>query len=111
MYEEAEMLVLTYLKKNKISFDTIALHEAIELNKNLVKLPFQIKDQKIILSHNIWEFYKSVLSGTPILLEKIETKYLIDKSFKTWNSWETWAREVVWWCNKKGAYMYTIKNI
>ncbi len=32
--------------------------------------------------------------------------YFIDRTGETWNSWEDWCEKVVWWSNKKGAYLY-----
>jgi len=36
-------------------------------------------------------------------------KCFIDRTSETWNSWEDWCEKVVWWSNKKGAYLYTCK--
>jgi hypothetical protein len=30
----------------------------------------------------------------------------IDRSSKPYYDFQTWCREVVWWGNKKGAYLY-----
>lgn len=108
-YSEAKARIFYYLNEKSIVFDKRMLHEAIELNKSLMKLPFQKNDQEITLSYNLWESYRSILAGEHIQIEKKTMKYVIDKTTKIWNSWEDWAREVIWWENKKGAYMYKIK--
>jgi len=30
----------------------------------------------------------------------------IDRTREIWDSWEDWCEKVVWWSNKKGAYLY-----
>jgi len=86
------------------------LHESILLNRSLIKKPFQTEDLDLELSYNIWEFYRSVLCGEAIPLESKPTKYHIDRTSQTWSTWDVWFREVVWWGNKKGAYLYGTRS-
>ena len=44
--------------------------------------------------------------GRKKLLKTGNFKCLIDRTNETWNSWEDWCKKVVWWSNKKGAYLY-----
>ena len=60
----------------------------------------------ITSSYNIWEFFQSVLVGKPILLDEVGCNYHINRAGFCWSSWEKWYREVVWYGNKKGAYLY-----
>ena len=46
------------------------------------------------------------MKGTDVDFSSGEYHYVIDKTSETWESWEEWCRKVVWWCNKKGAYLY-----
>jgi radical SAM superfamily enzyme YgiQ (UPF0313 family) len=105
-YEEAERALLGFLREKFIAIPPLILHEAIELNRNLIKLPFQAEDLELTLTFNVWEFYQSVLSGTVMPLEERINRFRIDRTSKTWSSWEDWYREVVWYGNKKGAYLY-----
>ncbi len=105
-YAEAESALLAYFKAKGIEIDTALLHEAIDLNHKLIKLPFQKEDIALPASHNIIEFYQAVLRGLPIPLEKTRSMYHVDRTTKTWDSWDRWYREVVWYGNKKGAYLY-----
>ena len=105
-YEEAEKALLGFLGEKFIAIPPLVLHEAIELNRSLTKLPFQTQDLELTLSFNIWEFYKAVLRGTAIPLEEKPDGFRIDRTTKTWSSWDDWYREVVWYGNKKGAYLY-----
>ena len=110
-YQETEEMLAHLLRTNFIDLPPRLLHEAMELSKNLIKLPFQTQDLDLIVSHNIWEFYQSVLVGTPIPLENRECTYHIDRTSVTWSSWDDWYQQVVWYGNKKGAYLYTSQVI
>lgn len=110
-YEEAEKALLGYLQDKFLAVPPLLLHEAVKLNRSLIKLPFQTQDLDLTLSFNIWEFYQSVLKGQMIPLENRPTRYRVDRTSKTWSSWEEWYREVVWYSNKKGAYLYGQRSV
>jgi radical SAM superfamily enzyme YgiQ (UPF0313 family) len=110
-YVEAEQLLNRLLDDRFLSLAPDLLHEAIELNRNLIKLPFQTEHLDLDLSHNIWEFYQSSLSGRTTVLEKRSSKYHIDRTTHSWSSWDEWFQEVVWYGNKKGAYLYGNDNV
>lgn len=105
-YLEAEKMLTHFLKTKSIDLPPLLLHEAIKLNKNLMKLPFQTEDLDLKISYNIWEFYQSAVVGAPISLENREHIYHINRSRVTFSSWHEWCREVIWYGNKKGAYLY-----
>ena len=84
------------------------LEQAFLLNKNLIKIPFVNEGLEIELTYNIWDIYRINLVGESIAIENGLYKYSINRSSKTWNSWEQWYREVVWYSNKKGAYLYSV---
>jgi radical SAM superfamily enzyme YgiQ (UPF0313 family) len=107
-YAEAEKELGRFLKKRGLSLPQGLLHGSTLLNRNLIKLPFQKKDLTIESSYNIWEIYQAALRGKSISLENGKRKYLIDRSSLTWSSWEDWCKEVIWYGNKKGAYLYRI---
>ena len=79
------------------------------LNKLLIKQPFQNKDVEVQLSYNIYDFYNSVKAGKKISFKKKKNIYNIDRTSTTWSSIEDWSREVVWYENSTGAYMYDTK--
>ncbi len=84
----------------------VQLTEAFELNRKLVKLPFIQNNLDMKLTYNLWEFYQSVLNGNPIALEPISSNYHINRTNYHWSSWDEWCQEVIWYGNKKGAYLY-----
>lgn len=92
------------------------LLDAIKLNRSLIKLPFRTTDLELSLSYNIWEFYRAVMVGQTISITPGTYQYIIDRTTKTaerierWDSWEEWYEKMVWWCNRRGAYLYGNKN-
>jgi len=105
-YKEAEEMLAHFLASKYVQLPALLLHEAIELNKNLIKLPCQTEDLDLTLSYNIGEFYQSVLVGVPIPLENRECTYHINRTGQIFLSWEDWFRDVIWYGTKKGAYLY-----
>ena len=76
------------------------------LNKSLIKLPNQTRDLSIRLNWNILDVYNATLLGKESTLKEGRFSYFIDRTSETWDSWEDWCEKVVWWANKKGAYLY-----
>ncbi len=107
-YQETKLLLTRFLDSRFISIPLI-LHEAIKLNRTLVNQPFQTEDVELELWHNIWEVYQAARQGVKVPLENQPKLYRIDRLSANRSSWEAWYREVVWWGNKKGAYLY--KNV
>lgn len=107
LYQEVENLFTHFLQQKDSEVPPV-FQEAIRLNRTLVNQPFQT-DVDLTLSYNVWEFYQGVLTGVNIPLEQKTHHYHINRSATTMSSWEDWYREVVWYGNKKGAYLH--KNI
>lgn len=110
-YAEAEKEFEWFLRKKGLYLPPGLLHESVFYNKNLMKLPFQKEDISVELSYNIWEIYRASLKEKSASLKKGNYNYLIDRSCITWSSWEDWCREVIWYGNKKGAYLYRSKQL
>ena len=105
-YREAEEALRRVLKEHGKELPEGLLHEAVEYNRALLKLPFQTEDRILELSYNLREFYRCVLEGRPRTLERKPTAVRIDRTRHRWTAWEDWFREVIWYGNKKGAYLY-----
>ena len=82
------------------------LQDAVALNRALLKVPFQTEDLEVITSYNVWEVYRAAVRGEKVPLEHGPRLHRIDRTSRRWHSWEQWCREVVWYGNKKGAYLY-----
>ncbi|MBI2676543.1 MAG: hypothetical protein HYX21_01135 [Candidatus Yanofskybacteria bacterium] len=108
-YQEAGKLLANCLDPAQ---DTDILFESAKLNQSLIKLPFQTSDLELTMSYNIWEFYKAVMMSKTLPIVAGNYKYVIDRTSPTehWDSWEEWYQKMVWWCNRRGAYLYGNKN-
>ncbi len=105
-YQEAESTLDHLLrKKGHKGYDKI-LSEAIYFNKELLKMPFNNKDKRINLDYNMGRIYKAGLIAKKVPIIEGEFPYIIYRTGDKWDSWEDWCREVVWWGNKKGDYIY-----
>jgi radical SAM superfamily enzyme YgiQ (UPF0313 family) len=105
-YVEAERLLSKLLRARFIDLPPDLLHEAVQLNKQLLRLPFQVEDLDVAASYNVLGFYLSALGGEPIPLERHEITYHVNRTKVAYSSWDTWCREVIWYGNKRGAYLY-----
>lgn len=105
-YDEAEKAILAFFRNRSMAVSNSLLRESLFLNRHLIKMPFQDDYLNVKLSHNVWEVYSEALRGRSISLKKGNFIYRIDRSSETWPSWDVWCKEVVWYGNKKGAYLY-----
>ena len=86
------------------------LLESLKLNESLIKLPFQIEDLELNLNYNIWDVYQVVLLGRTADYKFGQYSYTIDRTTDKWGSWGEWCQKMVWYCNRRGAYLYGNKN-
>jgi len=82
------------------------LTESAKLNRAMLKLPNQTENIKLDVKYNIWEYFQAVVQGEEISLEECEKTITIDRTTTTWNDTDTYCREVIWYGNKMGAYLY-----
>jgi hypothetical protein len=87
------------------------LEDAVHLNRALLKVPFQKEDLSLHLQYNVWEHYQGVLVGDEVPLQERPSVRAIDRSSVSWWSWDEYCREVIWYGNKKGAYLYSQKEV
>ena len=87
---------LDYAMKSKYTIDIIVTSESI-------KVADLVHGYR---HHNILDVYTETLLGRSSILKRGKFTYYIDRTSDTWDSWEDWCEKVVWWSNKKGAYLY-----
>ena len=105
-YVDAKEILYSVLDKHDIKNYDKVISDSILLNKSLIKLPNQTQDLQVKLNWNISDVYNQTLLGKPSVLRRGDFTYFIDRTSETWDSWEDWCEKVVWWSNKKGAYLY-----
>ena len=103
-YEEARELILNNVGN---SLNSEPLIEAIKLNQHLIKTPFHSNDLYFDANFNISEFVQSIILGAQVPLSNaMPTKIKIDRTSESWDSWDDWYRKVVWYGNRRGAYLF-----
>ncbi len=108
-FTDAEKRLMTIAaNSNRISPEIIS--QAIFLNQNLLKQPFIKQDKVIECDYNLWEVYQAAIKGISLELEKRKCFYTVDRTSQCWDSWEAWCREVIWYGNKRGDYIYSVKR-
>jgi radical SAM superfamily enzyme YgiQ (UPF0313 family) len=105
-YEQSEEMINTSFSGKLQALPANLLHEAMSLNRALIKLPFQKEDICLKTSFNIWDYYRAALVGEKFELKPQTTENRIARSKAAYSSWDDWYREVIWYGNKKGAYLY-----
>lgn len=110
-YDEVETLLVDYLHARSIALDSSLLSQAIKLNRQLIRVPFQIQNLEIELTYNVWEIYRGVLTGTSVELESGEHGYRIIRTRPAWFSWEDWCRHVTLCHWARDLYWYPIRSL
>lgn len=106
-YKEAGERLVSQVREKHGTANLDPIAEALKLNGMLVKQPFDNEDVSLDLKYNIMDFYMGVRRGEGVPLKEVATTVKIERSVKPYDDFQTWCREVVWWGNKKGAYLTT----
>lgn len=107
-YREAERIMIDFIVSDNPPAGILL--DSLKLNKSLVKIPFQTEDLELDLDYNIWEIYRATLLGGAANFKSGHYHYLIDRTTERWDSWQDWCQKVVWYGNRRGAYLYGNKN-
>lgn len=105
-YEEAERLLVASFGVSGLPEFPDLISSAVAVNQALVKIPFAQSDIQIQTSWDMVEFRRSVMRGEKMELTKGSFLYAVDRTSERWNSLDEWCRDVVWYGNKRGAYLY-----
>jgi radical SAM superfamily enzyme YgiQ (UPF0313 family) len=106
-YEEARDILHRMLYELNATIPINLLHESLELNRALIKMPFQTEDTAITSAYTLWDFYKETIRGAQATLRRCDPEiHIIDRTSERWDSWEDWYKKMVWWGNRRGAYLY-----
>jgi radical SAM superfamily enzyme YgiQ (UPF0313 family) len=105
-HEAGEILNAICYRYGGAAETTRIVADAIKLNANLLHQPYQPHDIEIKLEYDIMNFYNAVRCGESAEIQQQPTIIHIERSRRFYNDFSAWCREVVWWGNKKGAYLY-----
>lgn len=101
-YDECQSSLLALCPPN---VDSLLLAEAIKLNKELISTPHKHGEVNIELAYDLsafWGAFKSGASQSKPSMQK--TLFQVKHPIK-YDSINDWCQRVVWWGNKKGAYL------
>jgi radical SAM superfamily enzyme YgiQ (UPF0313 family) len=109
-YAEAEERLLAWAGRNAGRVEPAVISQAVHLNRSALKQPFVADDLSFQSDCNLWEIYQAALRGEHAPLAKGAYRYRIDRTTQSWTSREEWCREVIWYGNKKGDYLYPVQR-
>lgn len=87
-----------------------AIQDALRINQLMVSQPNLPDDVDITLHYNVVAFWTGICAGEPVPLVRGDYPHTVLCSKRYYSDFQIWCREIVWWGNKKGAYLYAIKN-
>ena len=106
-YAEAGKLLSETLAARHSGLPMDVIEEAIKLNHALVHQPFAKTNLKVKLRYDLLDYWNKVRGGEQALLREQPMVIEIDRTSKPYDDFQKWCREIVWWGNKKGAYLYS----
>ena len=106
-YAEAGKLLAETVSARHSGLPMDVIDEAIRLNHALVNQPFAKTNLKIKLRYDLLDYWQKVRTGEQALLVEKPMLVEIDRTSKPYDDFQKWCREIVWWGNKKGAYLYS----
>jgi radical SAM superfamily enzyme YgiQ (UPF0313 family) len=105
-YDQASALLVEMVESSGRIVPIEAVHDAIKLNHALVSQPFVADDTVVALRYNILQFWRGIREGERVPLQEGSYGITVERSKSHYADFDRWCREVVWWGNKKGAYLY-----
>jgi radical SAM superfamily enzyme YgiQ (UPF0313 family) len=105
-YNEATRILVELIPSEDQKEFAQVLKESLAINQALLKQPNLKEDVEVDLEYNTLDIYSGVLRGESVSLQRKRSTYRIDRAVTVWVDWETWCREVIWYGNKKGDYLY-----
>lgn len=109
-YREAVLAIMRCIDSKSQSIPSQVLEDAAKLNRAMLKMPFLNSDLVVKLGWNVWDVYLAARKAEKEDFVPGEQAHLIDRTSERWSSWDEWCREVIWYGNKRGAYLYGNKQ-
>lgn len=105
-YDEAFRIIAEALADSGGEALESAVRDAVRLNRSMLKSPNADGDLTVPLQWNVLEVYNAALQGDKIPLRPTSDLVHVGRTAESWEDLNDWCRRVVWWGNKKGAYLY-----
>jgi radical SAM superfamily enzyme YgiQ (UPF0313 family) len=110
-YAEAGKLLAETVQSKSANLPMDVIDEAVRLNHALVNQPFAKENATVDLRYDLLDYWQKVRTGEQALLREAPMRVEIDRTSKPYNDFQKWCREIVWWGNKKGAYLYAPRAV
>jgi radical SAM superfamily enzyme YgiQ (UPF0313 family) len=107
LYAEAGRLLSETVSARHADLPIEIVDEAVRLNHALVNQPFVRDNLKVRLRHDLLDYWRKVRDGEEPVLREASMVVEVDRTSKAYDDLQKWCREIVWWGNKKGAYLYS----
>jgi radical SAM superfamily enzyme YgiQ (UPF0313 family) len=105
-YAEAGRLLHHIVTAHSAGLPIEIIDEAVRLNHAMVHQPFAKTDLEVRLAYDLLDYWRKVRNGEEALLRHEPLVVHVDRTGKPYDDFQKWCREIVWWGNKKGAYLY-----
>jgi radical SAM superfamily enzyme YgiQ (UPF0313 family) len=106
-YREAGKLLAETVSARHSGLPMDVVEDAIKLNHALVHQPFARTNLQVKLRYDVLDYWNKVRTGEQALLREQPMLVEIDRTIRPYDDFQKWCREIVWWGNKKGAYLYS----
>jgi radical SAM superfamily enzyme YgiQ (UPF0313 family) len=106
-YAEAGRLLAETVTARHAGLPMDMIDDAIKLNHALVHQPFARTNLTVALRYDILDYWYKVRTGEQAALREKPMLVEIDRAARPYDDFQKWCREIVWWGNKKGAYLYS----
>jgi tRNA A37 methylthiotransferase MiaB len=111
LYKEIEKIFISSLSKQASTDILEAVQDSLRINRLMVSQPMQSEDVETKLSFNVVAFWRGICAGEPVPLIRGNYHHTVLRKQHHYSDFQCWCREIVWWGNKKGAYLYAIKDL
>ncbi len=105
-YEEAADAFVDVLRKKGMSQYEAVIREAVALNQTMFKLPGVLENREFVSRFNTLELYEKALRGEALEVNEKASVFMVERESDRQESLTDWARHVIWYGSKRGAYLY-----
>ena len=100
-YQECENF---FLDSAKLEEEKAIIKECLLINRSMMRLPFEKENLSITTKYNVVECFEKIKQSLDFELVKQENKHIIIKDDFTFDNWDDWMREVIWYGHRSGKY-------
>jgi hypothetical protein len=93
-YAETGRLYGAMLRDRGLGEDEYLLYEALTLNQAALALPFQTENKLLLFSHNVWEYYQSLLVDSPVEVQEGLFVHRVNRTKQRWDTIEAWSQHM-----------------